>query len=167
MEIKNILFATDFSAASTKALAYAADLAKRYGATLYILHVIQDIGKITEWYAPKVDLNELHKIMEEKSRRELLGCCKEKLNDYQKVEYRLIKGVPSEEILKFQQQNNIGLIVIGAHSKKSSGKAEIFGVTADMLVRHSRCPVLTVTVSEEEIKESKDPKLCSDGEIRL
>ena len=69
MEIKNILFATDFSAASRKAAPYAADLAKRYAATLYILHVIQDIEKITEWYAPKVSLSELHKVMEEKSRQ--------------------------------------------------------------------------------------------------
>jgi len=167
MEIKNILFATDFSAASRKAAPYAADLAKRYAATLYILHVIQDIEKITEWYAPKVSLSELHKVMEEKSRQELLTCCKEGLDGYQKVEYRLIKGVPSEEILKFQQDNNVGLIVIGAHSSRSFGKAEMFGITADTLVKHALCPVLTVTISEDEIKESNDPKICSEGEIRL
>jgi nucleotide-binding universal stress UspA family protein len=170
MEIKNILFATDFSAASKKAAPYAADLAKRYGATLYILHVIQDIEKITEWYAPKVSLSELHKVMEEKSRQELQNCCKDGLDGYEKVEYRLIKGMPSEEILKFQQQNHIGLIVIGAHSKKLSGRAEIFGITTDTLVKHSLCPVLTVTITDEEIekiKESTDPKICSDGEIRL
>ena len=170
MEIKNILFATDFSTASKKAASYAADLAKRYGATLYILHVIQDIEKITEWYAPKVSLSELHKVMEEKSRQELLNCCKDGLDGYEKVEYRLIKGVPAEEILKFQQNNNIGMIVIGVHGKKLSGKVDMFGITMDALINHSRCPVLTVTITDEEIekmKESKDPKLCSDGEIRL
>ena len=37
---KNILFATDFSPASRKALEYAASLARRYGSTIYLTHVI-------------------------------------------------------------------------------------------------------------------------------
>jgi len=168
MEISKILFATDFSAGSRQAAPYAADLAKRYGATLYILHVIQDIEKITEWYAPKVNLNELHKVMEEKSKQELQNCCTSGLGGYQKVEYKLVKGVPSEEILKFQQENNIGMIVIGTHSRTSTSKAEIFGTTADRVVKESSCPVLTVIPSEHpEENESTDPKICSEGEIRL
>jgi nucleotide-binding universal stress UspA family protein len=39
VHLSNILFATDFSPASTAALAFAAEIARRYRATLYILHV--------------------------------------------------------------------------------------------------------------------------------
>jgi nucleotide-binding universal stress UspA family protein len=167
MEINKILFATDFSAGSKQAAPYAADLAKRYGATLYILHVIQDVEKITEWYAPKVNLNELHKVMEERSNQELRNCCKDGLGGYQKVEYRLLKGHPGEEIVKFQKENDIGLVVMATHNRPAADQAEIFGSTAYNVVKGAHCPVLTVAPSEKEAEESVDPKLCSDGEIRL
>jgi nucleotide-binding universal stress UspA family protein len=38
--LRNVLFATDFSAASMRALPYAANLARQYGAKLYASHVV-------------------------------------------------------------------------------------------------------------------------------
>jgi nucleotide-binding universal stress UspA family protein len=38
--LRNILFATDFSAPSMRALPYAANLAREYGAKLYASHVV-------------------------------------------------------------------------------------------------------------------------------
>lgn len=167
MEIKKILLATDFLTGSKHATVYAADLAERYGAKLYVVHVIQDVGKLTKWYAPKVNLNELKKTMEEKSKQELQNCCTLGLGGYQNVEYSLLVGVPHEEIVKFQQDNNIGLIVIGTNSRKEAGAKEVLGSTADRVVKFATCPVLTVVPTEEEAPESIDPKLCSDGEIRF
>lgn len=37
---KNILLATDFSPASERALEFAASLARRYGSTIYLTHII-------------------------------------------------------------------------------------------------------------------------------
>ena len=39
VEIKNVLFPTDFSTAGDAAIPYAADVVKRFGAKLYALHV--------------------------------------------------------------------------------------------------------------------------------
>ena len=167
MEIKKILLATDFMAGAVHATPYAADLAERYGAKLYIVHVIHDVGKMTEWYAPKVNLGELKKTMEEKSKQELQQCCTLRLGGYKNVEYRLLTGVPDEEILKFQRENNIDLIVIGTNSRKMAYNRRIFGSTADRVVKYSQCPVLTVMPTDEEPPESRDPKLCSAGEIRF
>ena len=167
MEIKKILLATDFMAGAAHATPYAADLAQRYGAKLYVVHVIHDVGKMTEWYAPKVNLGELKKIMEEKSKQELQQCCTIGLGGYKNVEYRLLTGIPDEEILKFQKENNIDLIVIGTNSRKMAYNRRIFGSTADRVVNYSPCPVLTVMPTGEEGPESKDPKLCSAGEIRF
>ena len=54
MNVKKILFPTDFSEGSDNALPYAADMARYYGAKLYLLHVIQDITEATGWYVPHV-----------------------------------------------------------------------------------------------------------------
>ncbi len=167
MDIKKILFATDFSEGAAHAIPYAVDMAKRYGAKLTIVHVLQDIEKITAWYAPKVNMDELHRTMEAKAKKELEHCCAGELKGYQDVEYRLLKGIAHEELLKFQRDNNIELIVIGTHSRKTLGKGAVFGSTADRVVKHARCPVLTVMPADEEMPESKNAKLCSSGEIRL
>ena len=38
--LKSVLFATDSSAASVRALPYATGMAKQYGAKLYVAHVV-------------------------------------------------------------------------------------------------------------------------------
>jgi nucleotide-binding universal stress UspA family protein len=167
MEIKKILFATDFSEGAAHAVPYAADMAKRYGAKLIIIHVIQDIEKMTAWYAPKVNMDELHRSMEAKAKKELEQSCSGDLKVCNNAEYRLLKGIVHEEILKFQKDNNIDLIIIGTHSRKTVGKGIVFGSTADRVLKQARCPVLTVTPGDEEMPESRNAKLCSSGEIRL
>src|SRR3954451_25100191 len=46
LSLKNILFATDFSAASEAALPYALDLARKYGSKIFITHVVEPIANI-------------------------------------------------------------------------------------------------------------------------
>ena len=167
MEIKKIVFATDFSAGSNYTAPYAAEMARKFGAKLYVIHVIQEMGEMTAWYAPKVNMNELQKTMEEKSRQELQICCTEGFGDFKNVEYRLLKGAPYEQILKFQQDNKADLIVIGTIGGHNTGKKNAFGSTADRVVKNARCPVLTVSLPAKEAAESMDPRLCSAGEIRL
>src|SRR5213080_3125399 len=62
--IENILVATDFSEPSDAALAYGRALAKAFGATLHVLHVVQDVYLSTygsEFYVP-ADPNVQHEI---------------------------------------------------------------------------------------------------------
>ncbi|HYH01441.1 MAG TPA: universal stress protein, partial [Terriglobales bacterium] len=40
LEIRNVLFTTDFGASSQAALPYACAIARRYGAKMHVLHVI-------------------------------------------------------------------------------------------------------------------------------
>src|SRR5579872_3745608 len=41
-EVKNVLFATDFSATSEAALPYATAICRHFGSTLHIVHVLSD-----------------------------------------------------------------------------------------------------------------------------
>jgi len=51
MQIKTILFPTDFSQGARAAMDYAIALDQDYKAKLILLYVIQDIS-IAEWYIP-------------------------------------------------------------------------------------------------------------------
>ncbi len=143
MEIKRILYPTDFSEGSANAIPYVADLTRHYGAKLYIIHVLYDIVRATGWYVPHINIDEMYKEMEANAMKELERCCIEELRGYRDIEYRVLRGVPHEEILKFAEANNIDMIVMGTHSRKGIDRV-IFGSTAERVVRDSRCPVLTV-----------------------
>ncbi|MDA8169335.1 MAG: universal stress protein [Nitrospiraceae bacterium] len=147
MDFKKILYPTDFTDGSAAARRMAAELARKYGSTLYIVHVLYDISRATGWYVPHVNLEELYKDMEKTAnmhiRREML----EDLRDYGNIEYAVLHGVPAEEILRFAQEKGIDLIVMGTHGRKGLDKV-LFGSTAEKVVRGSRCPVLTVRAPE-------------------
>ena len=143
MEIKKILFAADFSEGSSSSLPYAVDFAKRYCAKLYLVHVIYDIAKTSGSYVPHVSLDELYKEMETNAKAALEKCFTEEMRDFKDVEHVVLKGTPYEEISRFAEENKIDLIVIGTHGRKGLDRM-LFGSTAEQVVRHAPCPVLTV-----------------------
>lgn len=145
MEIKSILFPTDFSEGSAQALRYAVDLANRYGAKLYLLHVIYDIAKGAGWYVPHISMDQLYKDIEEGAKKELERFGNEEIGDFKNVERAIIKGVPHEEIINFAKNNKIDLIVIGTHGRKGLDRI-LFGSTAAQVVRFAPCPVLSVRI---------------------
>ncbi|HXX56549.1 MAG TPA: universal stress protein [Thermodesulfovibrionales bacterium] len=143
MEIKRILFPTDFSEGSAHAVPYVVDLTKHYQARLYVVHVLYDIAKGTGFYVPHVNIEELYSDMERNALKECEKWCCEELRGYKEIEYRILKGIPHEEILKFADENTIDILITGTHSRKGLDRI-IFGSTAERIVRNARCPVLTV-----------------------
>lgn len=145
MEFKRILYPTDFSEGSAVAIPYVADMAKRYDAKVYVVHVIYDIAKASGWYVPHVSMDEVYKDMEEGAKKELQRCCAEDMRGYKDIEYIVLKGVPSEEIIRFTEENQIDLVVMGTHGRKGLDRV-FFGNTAEKVVKRASCPVMTVRI---------------------
>ncbi len=143
MEIKRILFPTDFSEGSSQALDYAVDMAKRYGAKLYLVHVLYDIGKAAGWYVPHASMDEMYKDIEKSAEKELSRFGLEEMRSFKGVERSVLKGVPHTEIVKYAKANKIDLIIMGTHGRKGMGRI-LFGSTASQVVRYAPCPVLAV-----------------------
>ncbi|MBZ0155784.1 MAG: universal stress protein [Alphaproteobacteria bacterium] len=149
MTIKKILFPTDFSEGALNALPYAVDMAKNYGAKLFLLHVVYDIANASGLYVPHVSIDEMYKELEAGARRELEKFGLEERRDIGAVEYGILRGVPYEEILRYAGEREIDLIVIGTHGRKGLDRF-LFGSTAEKVVRYARCPVLTVRGEHRE-----------------
>jgi nucleotide-binding universal stress UspA family protein len=143
MEIKRILFPTDFSEGASQALQYAVDLTKKYGAKLHVVHVIYDIARVTGWYVPHRSVDEMYKDIQEGARKELEKFGVEELSEIKNIERTVLTGVPHEEIINFAKQNKIDLIIMGTHGRKGIDRI-LFGSTAAQIVRFAPCPVLTV-----------------------
>jgi universal stress protein A len=143
-----ILVPTDFSGYSNIALKQAADIAEEYGAELHILHVVEmRIHTLYEYeFAGKEASSEGVKDLETRRMRVAEGKMlefKDKIGSGKqlKVFPRVIKGDPVTEILKYQKERGIDLIVIS--SLGHTGLAEYFtGSVARNVLKGATCPVL-------------------------
>jgi universal stress protein A len=141
--IKKILVPVDFSAHSAEAMRFAADLARRYGASLDLLHVFQTLTyALPEGYVlPGAE--ELEKIMKhfqldlETARRTAIEA------GAPSVETTLLQGGVATEILRFAKERNSDFIVMGTHGRTGL-KHMLIGSVAEHIVRVAPCPVLTV-----------------------
>ncbi len=151
MQIKTILFPTDFSNGARAAMDYALSLSKDYGAKLILLYVIQDIS-IAEWYIPSsISAADLVEDMQKSAGKEMEKWGEEAAARVKDVEKMIVRGIPFVEIIKTAKDRNADIIVIGTHGRTGIDHM-LFGSTAEKVVRKSHCPVLTVRIAGKEFK---------------
>jgi nucleotide-binding universal stress UspA family protein len=149
MKVSKILLPVDFSEGSEVAAPYALDLAKHYGASVVLLHVVYDITRNAAWYASQINAETLYKEMEANAKAEL-GKYREKFfGGLSGVEEKVILGAPYEDILRFAEDQGVDLIVMSSHGRKVLDRV-LFGSTAAKVVKYAHCPVLTVRIPEEK-----------------
>ncbi len=138
MQIKRILFPTDFSQNAEYVFQYALTFAREFGAKLYVVHVIYfppqmpeyDIGQVIDGLVKNAE-KRLKKLIEKTKEREVIF--------YPEVRV----GVEYSEITNLAEKQKIDLIVMGTHGR--TGLAHAFlGSVAERVVRHAPCPVLSV-----------------------
>lgn len=142
--ITTILVPVDFSAASDKALTYACEMADAFGASLHLLHVIENPfapGALMETYAPLPD--EFLENLERDARARLDTL----LTDAQKAKYSAVTatrtGGPADRILEYLDEHHVDLLVVATAGRGAVARL-LMGSVADKLVRSAHCPVLTV-----------------------
>jgi len=151
MQIKTILFPTDFSNGARAAMDHALSLARDYKARLILLYVIQDIS-IAEWYIPSaLSVTDLLEDMQKSAWKEMDKWGAEAAAQVKDKETMVVRGVPFVEIIRTAKDKNADLIVIGTHGRTGIDHM-LFGSTAEKVVRKAPCPVLTVRVAGKEFK---------------
>ncbi len=145
-----ILYPTDFSDVSKKALAYVKKLKEAGTKEVVITHVIElmDIVRLpldvawSERPASETEA-ELQRQLEKMVRKELEAVETELKDTGLKVKVVMGKGNPLKEILRIESEENVSAIVIGSHGK-SNIKEMLLGSTSENVIRHSRTPVLVI-----------------------
>jgi len=150
MQIKTILFPTDFSYGAHAAMDFAVSLAKNYNSQLILLHVIQNIV-IADWDASSsFQVADMMKDIHKSAMREMDRWCAEvssKINDMKKM---IVAGVPFVEIIKAARNQNADMIVIGTHGRMGVSHV-LLGSTAEKVARKASCPVLTVRIPSVDL----------------
>jgi universal stress protein A len=135
MNVKKVLFPTDFSHTGDAALALATTLAKEGNGRLIIAHAQE---------APLAyGGGEMYYGMPEPSTDELLNLLHaiKPTDSSIPVEYRLVLGDPAEAIVRLADEEDIELIVLGSHGRTGFSRI-LMGSVAESIVRKAHCPVL-------------------------
>ncbi len=142
-DFRRILFPTDFTDVSEEALGAALSLARRYGARLYVVHVVNIKDEAAGFYVPHLSFEKLDKDMEAGASMMLKDFCLKNIKGFRDYEMHVLKGEPFEEIIAFAEDNKIDMIVMGTYGKTGIDKF-FFGSTTERVIRKADCPVLIV-----------------------
>ena len=136
--LKNILFATDFSAAADAALPIAIEVARRYDAKVYGVHV----NRFEDYTAAAPNA---WAVMAEAAERENKEDGRRLNEQLQDVEHEVVvsEGNIWEVMSKLIEQKEIDLVVLGTSGRTGLGRV-LLGSVAEQILRQAPCPVLTV-----------------------
>jgi nucleotide-binding universal stress UspA family protein len=131
-----ILLATDLSARSDRAMDRAMMLAKREGADLVVLHVIEPTQG-NRFYPRTESLPALAAIARAQLLHDLGDCA-------DKAQVRIEEGDPAEVIERVARELASTLIIVGVARVERLGRFSL-GATVERLVRGTHLPLLVVT----------------------
>jgi nucleotide-binding universal stress UspA family protein len=141
---KRICCPIDFSDASRAAMEVAADLARRFGAELVLLHAYPIPGYTFPDGSVVASPKMMQDLAEQAERHlEEWRADAERLAGGARVGAEKAVGEPAKEIVTFAHGRGVDLLVLGTHGRTGIEHA-LMGSIAERVVRRAHCPVLTV-----------------------
>lgn len=143
---EKILYPTDFSDVSKKALDYVKQLKKAGTKEVILLHIIdkREVESIARYGEVSMSLEKgLEKKMEESLKQEIAAIEAELKESGFDVKVRIEKGIPFREILRVEEEEQASVVVIGSHGK-SCVEEMFLGSVSEKVVRKSTRPVLVI-----------------------
>jgi universal stress protein A len=143
MAIRRIACCVDFSENAGAAFEESLELAAKFGAKLYVIHVlppaVNPLLPETDWIMPEEPKKAVIIKIEEKMQEEYGSKIEENL-DY---EFLVLDGHVSSEIIRFLEERDIDLAVLGSYGASGMGLV-LFGSVANRIAHKAPCSVMIV-----------------------
>jgi len=163
-DIKRILVVSRMTKYCQKAVHYGVSLARKYGAELFVIHVIHNPFGYEGWNLPIYSLKEDYKRIQQEAKKDL-----DRLIDSEKANGMAVKelireGEPTKEVLKVIKEENIDILILLAHEE---GRLEhfLFGRSNEALIRRMPCSILMVKKEPEPVRDWIEDKSEEDEMI--
>jgi universal stress protein A len=149
MTIDKIACCVDFSENADAAFSAALEMAEKYHAKLFAVHVLPPIMNPlitdTEWVLPEEPKKSLILKLEERLQEKYIS------RVGQAIEYELIvlDGHVSSEILRFLEENDVDLVIMGSYGLSGAGLV-LFGSVSKRVAHKAPCSVMIVRSRREE-----------------
>jgi len=148
--LRQVMVPTDFSEASECALKYGRAFAASFGASLHLVHVVEDF---VAWsWAADTYVAALPRIREEveaEAHERLSQMLTPGDREQLRAQIALLAGSPFIEIVRYAREHEVDLIVMGTHGRGPVAHV-LLGSVAEKVVRKAHCPVLTVRHPQHE-----------------
>lgn len=146
--MKRLLVPVDFSKASLTAMEVAADIAQKTGAAITALHVVEEATpesfKISGEGHPDDFMDRLYTLkLIEKSRKQLEKLVMDPAYSKIRVDGELRVGNPFHGMRTIITEHKVDLVIMGTRGH-SRLEEVVIGSNTEKVVRHAKCPVLTV-----------------------
>ncbi|MGD2270238.1 MAG: universal stress protein [Desulfobacterales bacterium] len=142
---KKILYPTDFSDVSQKALDYIKQLKEAGSKSVIVLHVINQrtIDSLGQHAVGGTKVDQWIKTVKEVANQSLMKIEKELKESGFEVKGKIKVGIPLREILQAEEEEDISVIVIGSHGRTNI--EEMFlGSVSEKVIRKCKKPVLVI-----------------------
>jgi universal stress protein A len=146
--IRSILVPIDFSVHSKNALKFAVPLAQQFGASLHLVYVVEPTVYPADLGFGQVVLPGVEDELRQKGSEELKALIEREIEGKVDASSSVRTGNPHHEILQEAEEKDVDIIVVATHGH-SGVEHMLFGSTADRIVRHAKCPVLTIRPDAE------------------
>lgn len=145
MEVKKILWPTDFSGSAEKALAFVTSFSEKYQTEVHVLYVIEQLAQHEPWYGEfgKEHVEKIQAWERTTARKRLDEICETYLQGCPLFVKHIAVGDPAQEILKLIGKETIGMVVMASHGRKGHFR---FGGVAEKVIRNSPVPVVTIPI---------------------
>lgn len=148
LQVQRVITPIDFSDNSKLIAESAAYLAGRFGASMFLIFVVQNFEDYSGFFVPQMSLPNLEGELVEGAEDKMQSFCKELRPvcdeaGVAELNHRVFMGDVGEQIVDFAAEVQGDLIVMGTHGYKGLEKI-MFGSVADKVVRSAHCPVMTI-----------------------
>jgi universal stress protein A len=143
MTIKRITCCVDFSENARSAFQRAVELAEKFQAKLYVIHVlppaVNPLETGADWVIPEEPKKSLILKIQDKMAQEYGS----KIGRHMDSEFLVLDGHVSSEIIRFLEENKIDLVVLGSYGASGMGLV-LFGSVANRVAHKAPCSVMIV-----------------------
>jgi len=150
MNVKKILWPTDFSGNAKQAVSQIKSLTDQYDVEIHVLYVIEDIAHHESWYGEfeKARINKLIKHGREVATERLEQICSKYLDGCPRYIRHTSMGDPAQEILKLIEQEKMDVVIM-----PTRGKNNIFpdGSVTEEILKKAPEKVMTIHVDEHSV----------------
>jgi universal stress protein A len=160
--MKRILVPTDFSQAANLAVTYGRELSQKFGASLCLLHVVNDVARRRSDLGANRSLGRAQTALESLAFEELNASLTDEDHRLGGEAVVFTAAHPSQAIVEFAGSIQADVIVMGAPTRTAVARL-FLGATTERVVRTAPCPVLTVR-RPEHAASSRSARREDNGE---
>ena len=140
---KRILVVSRMTQSCRVAVQHGISLARKYGAELFVMHVVHNPFGRKGWSLPTISLEAEYKKILEDAKADLDRIISQEQGDGFAIHELIKEGDPTKEILKTVKSEKIDLMILLAHEEDRLEHL-VFGRSNEELIRKMPCSILLV-----------------------